>query len=248
MALVVTEPGDFQKGLLETYHDCETAGHPGMNRTYHQLSRDYWWPEMRKFVRSYIKGCGICQQNKTNTHPNRPTLNPIPPPQNSEPFKVISVDLITKLPISKGSDAILTITDQGSTKAVILIPCTKTMGAEQLACLYKEWAFPFIGIPSKLISDRDVRFTSQLFKEVCKQLGIQQNMSSAYHPETDGQSERTNQTVETALRIFGNFRQNDWSDWLPLVQYQLNSHISNTTGFALFDVWMGYVPRAHQPD
>ena len=79
------------------------------------------------------------------------------------------------------------------------------MGAEELAALYVEHAFPYIGLPSRLISDRDTRFTGGLFQEICQQLGIKQNISSAYHPETDGQSERTNQTVETALRIFGNF-------------------------------------------
>jgi len=245
---VITKPEDVQKGLLETYHDNETAGHPGATRTYHQTAQGYWWPGLRKYVRAYVKGCGICQQNKINTHPNRPTLHPISPPENPDPFKVISVDLITKLPDSKGNDTILTITDQGSTKAVILIPCNETMGTEQLAHLYKKHAFPFIGIPSKLISDRDVWFTSRLFQEICRQLGVRQNISSAYHPETDGQSERTNQTVETALRIFGNYRQDDWSDWLPIVQYQLNSHVSNTTGFTPFEIWMGYIPRAHQPD
>ena len=247
-ALVITRPKELEKGLLETYHDSQTAGHPGTERTYQQISKDYWWPGLRKFVSTYVKGCGVCQQNKVITHPNRPPLHPIAPPQNPEPFKVISVDLIVKLPESQGHDAILTITDQGSTKAVVLIPCSEGMGTEDLARLYKERAFPFIGLPSKLISDRDVRFTSNLFKEICGQLGVQQNMSSAYHPQTDGESERTNQTVETALRIFGNFRQNDWSEWLPLVQYHINSHVSNTTRFAPFDLWMGYIPRAHQPD
>ena len=122
------------------------------------------------------------------------------------------------------------------------------MGREDLAWLYKEWAFPYIGLLSKLITNRDVRFTSSLFKEIWRQLEIQQNMSSAYHPQTDGESERTNQTVETALRIFGNFQQDDWSDWLPLIQYHPNSHVSNTTQFAPFDLWIGYTPRAHQPD
>ena len=181
-------------------------------------------------------------------HPNRPTLHPISLPESPDPFKVISMDLITKLPDSKGNNTILTITDQGSTKAVILIPCNKTMGTEQLAHLYKKYVFPFIGIPSKLISDQDIWFTSQLFWEICKQLGIQQNMSSAYHPEMDRQSERTNQTMETVLRIFGNYWQDDWSDWLPVVQYQLNSHVLNTTHFTPFEVWMGYIPCSHQPD
>jgi len=187
-ALVITEPENIQKGLLEVYHDSETAGHPGVNRTYHQTAQGYWWLGLRKYIQAYVKGCGICQQNKVNTHPNRPTLHPISPPESPDPFKVISVDLITKLLDLKGNDTILTITDQGSTKAVILIPCNETMGMEQLAHLYKKYTFPFIGIPSKLISDRDIWFTSQLFREICRQLGIQQNMSSAYHPETDGQS------------------------------------------------------------
>jgi transposase InsO family protein len=161
---------------------------------------------------------------------------------------VISVDLITKLPRSRKNDTILTITDQGSTKAVILIPCQEDMGAEELATLYMEHVFPYIGIPSKLISDQDTRFTGGLFWEICRQLGVKQNMSSAYHPEIDGQSECTNQTVKMALCIFRNYQQDDWSRWLLIVQYQLNAHVSGTTGVTPFNIWMGYVPRSHQPD
>ena len=93
-----------------------------------------------------------------------------------------------------------------------------------------------------------MRFTSKLFKELCQQLGIWQNLSSAYHPQTDGESERTNQSVEVALRIFCNYWQDDWAEWLPVVQYQMNSHELGTTKQTPFDVWMGYIPRAHQPD
>ena len=170
--LVVTEPEAFAKDILEMYHDSATARHPGIHRTYQQIIRDYWWPDMLKYTRQYIRGCGTCQQNKSNTHPNPPLLYPIAPPNESEPFKTIAVDLITKLPTSKGSDSILTITDQGATKVVILLPCNKTMGAVELAQLYKECAFPFIGVPNVLVSDRDTRFTSRFFKELCKQLGI----------------------------------------------------------------------------
>src|SRR5712691_7021469 len=209
--------------------------------------REYWWPDMKKYVAGYVKGCGECQQNKTITHPNRPPLNPITPSGNPEPFKTISVDLIIKLPELKGNDSILTITDQGTTKAVILIPCREDMSALDLARIYVDRAFPYIGLPDRLISDRDTRFTSQLFREVCSQLKIQQNISSAYHPQTDGSSERTNQTVETALRIFCNFQANDWARWLPIVQYQINSHENSTTKSVPYEVWMGYTPRAHQP-
>jgi hypothetical protein len=246
--LVIVNPESIQKGIVDMYHKSTTGGHPGALRTFQQITKDYWWPDLRKYVQAYVKGCATCQQNKTMTRRNNPPINPIFPPENPEPFKVISVDLITKLLESNGSNAILTITDQGSTKGVILIACKEEMGTEEIVKLYKEKAFPYIGLPSKLISDRDTRFTSKMFKELCQQLGVEQNMSLAYHPQTDGESERTNQTVETALRIFGNFRQMDWSEWLPLVQYQINSHISNTTHFAPFEVWMGYIPRAHQPD
>ena len=188
-AIVVTNPEEIQKELMETYHNSNTAGHPGASRTFVQMAKDYWWPKLREYTRAYVKGCGTCEQNKANTHPNKPPINPIFPPQEAEPFKVISIDLITKLPTSKGNDTILTITDQGSTKGIILIPCKEAMGAEELATLYVERAFPYIGLLSKLISNRDTRFIGGLFREICWQLGIKQNISSAYHPETDGQSE-----------------------------------------------------------
>jgi hypothetical protein len=108
---------------MKMYHDNDTARHPGIARMYAQIAHNYWWLELQKYVQAYVKGCGVCQQNKSNTHPNKPPLNPIFPPKESEPFKVISVDLITKLPQSRGNNMILTITNQGSTKAIILIPC-----------------------------------------------------------------------------------------------------------------------------
>jgi transposase InsO family protein len=115
------------------------------------------------------------------------------------------VDFIVKLPLSKGFDTLMTITDHDCTKAVILVPCNKTIDMEGVAKLFKDWVFPFMGLPKKIISDRDTRFTSTFFSEICSQLGIKQNLSSAYHPQTDGQSEKTNQHMETGLRIFCNF-------------------------------------------
>jgi transposase InsO family protein len=122
------------------------------------------------------------------------------------------------------------------------------MLAEDLAKEYKAKAFPYIGLLSHLISDQDMCFISKLFKELCKQLEIKQNLSSAYHPQMDGESERTNQTVEVALRIFCNYWQDDWVEWLPVVQYQINVHESSITKHIPFEVWMGYVPHTHQPN
>ena len=118
---------------------------------------------MKEYVRQYVRGCGECQQKKTITHPNQPPLHLIIPSGNPEPFKTISVDLIVKLPRSKGNNSILTVTDQGTTKAVVLIPCRENMSALELAKAYIERAFPYIGLPDRLISDQDTRLTSRLF-------------------------------------------------------------------------------------
>jgi transposase InsO family protein len=124
----------------------------------------------------------------------------------------MALDFVVKLPKSKGYDTILTIMDQGCTKAMILIPCNEAMESAEVAELFKEKAFPYTGIPQKLISDQDPRFTSTLFKELCTSLDVQHNVSTAYHPQTDGQSERTNQTMEAILRIFCNHQQDNWAD------------------------------------
>jgi hypothetical protein len=184
---------------------------------------------------------------KTITHRNVPPIAPIGPGEDTTPFATITVDFITKLPESHGCNTILTITNHDSTKAVILIPCREDMGSEEVTRLFRDHAFPYTGIPRRIISDRDTRFTSQFFKELCAQLEIKQNMSSAYHPQTDGQSERTNQTVETILRIFCNHQQDNWADWLKIAQYMINSHPSSTTKKPPYELWMGFIPRTHQP-
>jgi hypothetical protein len=124
-------------------------------------------------------------------HPNKPPLQPIALEPNVQPFQTIVMDFIVKLPLSDGYDSILTIIDHDYTKAVILLLCKKTIDVPGVAALFKEQVFPFVRIPKKVITDRDTQFTSSFFKELCKQLGVEQAMLSAYHPQTDRQSERT---------------------------------------------------------
>jgi hypothetical protein len=109
---------------------------------------------MKEWVKAYVKGCGVCQQNKTNTHPMRPPLHPITPKANATPFSTITMDWITKLPPSFRFDPILTIMDHDCLKAVLLFPCKETMGTEELAKLYFNKVFPHYGIPKKIISDQ----------------------------------------------------------------------------------------------
>jgi hypothetical protein len=139
------------------------------------------------------------------------------------PFQYVSMDLITDLPSSDKHDAILTIVDQGCSKATKFLPCNKTIDGKGVVQLYFEHLFPWFGIPKWIISDRDPRFTSHFTKAVCKATGIQQNISTAYHPRTDGQTERMNQWVENYLCTFVTGRQNDWSKLLPMAEFAHNS-------------------------
>jgi hypothetical protein len=174
--------------ILKEHHDHPTAGHSGTALTYFSIRTQYWWPKMKEWIQQYVKGCGTCQQNKTNTHPTKPPLYPITPEPNAMPFSIITMDWITKLPLSFGYNSVLTITDHDCSKAVLLFPCKETMGTEELAKLYFNKVFPHYGIPKKIISDRDPRLTSQLAKEICQEADIDQNISTAYHLQTDGQS------------------------------------------------------------
>jgi hypothetical protein len=244
--IVVAENNELRRGVISLYHDSITAGHPGVRRTVQPLTKDYWWPTIKEDVRAYIQGCATCQSTKPRTHPHKPPPSPIPPENSNTPFGTIAMDFITKLPISEGQDTILTITDHDCSKAALLFPCTETITAEGVALLYAKHVFPHYGIPSKVISDRDTRFTSEFWTTLCQKLGIKRNLSTAFHPQTDGQSERTNQWTEQYLRIFGNAMQTDWANWLPMAQYTHNAWINETTKQIPFKLLIGIVPRTHQ--
>ena len=193
----------------------------------------------------FVKGCATCQSTKPRTTQPKPPLHPITTEPDALPFETIALDFITKLPKSEGNDTILTITDQACSKATFFIPCKETIDVEGVASLYMQKVFPHYGLPRKVISDRDTHFTARFTKELCRILQIQQNISSAYHPQTDGQSERTNQWVEQFLQIYTNGTQTDWSNWLPIAQYTHNAWPSNTTKKTPFELIMGFTPRAH---
>ena len=244
--LVVADNLPLRRGVISLYHDSPTAGHPGITKSTWLISKDYWWPNMKTTITNYIKGCTTCQSRKNNPTNPKPPLFPIPSDMYTLPFESIALDFIVKLPCSDSYDTILTITDTFS-KASIFIPCNETIDAEKTAALYANYILPHYGLPSRIISDRDPCFTSTFTKELCRLLQIEQNISTAYHPQTDGQSEHTNQWLEQYLCIFSNFHQTDWARWLPLAQYAHNSWPSATTKKAPFELIMGHIPRVHQP-
>ena len=243
--LVVVEDSSLKRGVISLYHDSLTAGHPGISNTTWAIAKDFWWPAMKKDVTEYVKGCTMCQSRKNQPNKTKPPMFPIPSDTYDTPFTSIAMDFIVKLPLSESYDTILMITDTFS-KASIFIPCNESINAENTAKLYATYVLPHYRLPTRIISDRDPRFTSIFSRELCCTLGITQNISTAYHPQSDGQSERTNQRLEQYLHIFIDYHQQNWASLLPLAQYTLNAWPNATTKKAPFKLIMGHIPRVHQ--
>ena len=201
---------------------------------------------MANFIWSYVKGCTICQSNKSNTHPYKLPMLLISVEAGALPFQTVTVDWIMKLPPSNGFNLIFTITDHNCSKAMVFITCNEASLVEKMVELYMWNVAVHFGIPQKLVSDHDPHLTSKFFQSLCNSYGIQWNTSMAYHPQTDGQSEQTNQMLETFLRIFCDEQQNNWARLLPITQYSLNCHTSHMTHIAPFEALMGYIPMIHQ--
>jgi hypothetical protein len=219
-------------------------GHPGISKTIQLMERLHWWPQMRRDITEYIKGCADCQRHKVNTRPTKAPLQPIYPKPEAMPFETIALDFIVKLPVSQGFDSILTITDQGCTKAAIFIPCNEDITAEETTALYIKHVFAHFGLPTKVISDRDPCFMSKFMQEACKVTGVKHTPSTAYHPRTDGQSERSNQWLETAIQFITDQKQKNWAPYLPIAQFAHNNWPSDTTRKSPFFLLMGFNPRA----
>lgn len=230
---------ELRREIVKNHHDTIIMGHPGRDKTTALVQENYWWPGMRHFITNYVKGCAICQETKNITHPTREPIHPTEIP--NRPFETITMDFITDLPISDGFDSILVVTDR-HTKTVIFEPCLKTINADKTADLLLKKVFRRYGIPSKIICDRGPQFASQVMRTILQGLGIQLALSSAYHPQTDGATERVNQELEQYLRAYCSRRQNIWSQLLPYAEISHNIRPHSATGKSPFELMHGYSP------
>jgi len=195
---------------------------------------------MKEWIANYVKGCAICQQNKIITHQTKVPPYRIPTETNARPFQQVAMDLITGLPPVKGKDAILTIVDQGCSRAAIFLACDTMITGPGIAQLYMDHVFRWFGLPVKVISDRDPRFTLHFGKALTKRLDIQQNLSTAFHPQTDRLSERKNQWVEQYLQLVTSAAPKDWTQWLALATAVHNNQKNSTTGLSPNQIILGY--------
>ena len=241
--IYLKEDPQTRRQVLKEVHDSPVGGHPGITNTWELVKRHYEGPRLRQFVEEYVKGCAKCQESKTITNKKKAPLQPFDVHIPEGPFQYVSMDLITDLPKSGKSDTILTIVDQGCSKAAKFIPCTKEIDAAGVAMLYLKHLLPWFGIPKRIISDRDPRFKGNFARTLCKATGIHQNISTAFHPRTDGQTERMNQWIETYLREFTNGRQNDWKAYLPIAEFAHNSWKHEGTKFTPHELLFGFNPK-----
>ena len=230
--------------VLSQYHDSPTAGHPGRDNMITLVSWHYWWPRMNAWIEQYVKGCAICQQNKIRTTKSRMPLYHIPSDLTEWPFNTIAMDLITQLPQSNGYDAILTIIGQGCSRAMAFLPCSTMITREGIAKLYLQHIFPWFGVPAKMISNRDPHFTSHFTKALTTKLRINCNISTTFHPQTDGLSEWKNQWVEQYLWMYTTVWQDDWDEWLPIASFMHNQWPNATTKLSPHEVLLGYALAA----
>jgi hypothetical protein len=197
---------------------------------------------MGAYIRRYVEGCALCQQMKADNHLTTP-LVPIDTTAVA-PFTHLSMDLITDLPISGGFNSILVVVDHGLTRGVILAPCNKTVDSAGITKLFLKYVYKRFRLHEKVISDRGPQFVSKFSQELAKLLDYQIAASTAYHPQTDGQTEQLNQELETYLRIYCQSNPEEWVEHLPIAKFVHNHRKHHSHNASPFFLMMGYEPRA----
>jgi hypothetical protein len=224
--------GEYRLNITRELHDIPVAGHPGFQKTYMAIKRHYFWPGMKRDIKLYVERCFKCQVSKIEQVKNPGLLKPLDVPNLK--FESISMDFIVRLPKTQtGFDSILVVVDR-LTKRALFIPTVTTVTASGVADLFMKQVFRHCGIPSEIISDRDPNFVSEFWTTLFKLCGTKIKLSTAYHPETDGQTERTNRTLEDMLRMYVGKKQHSWDKWLHMIEFAYNQNIHSSIGVSPF--------------
>lgn len=225
-----------------------TLGHFGTQKTSEYVRRWFWWPKLHRDVERFCTSCGTCQTTKTSNARPAGLLHSMPVPLY--PWQSMGMDFVGPFPTAHGFNYLLVVICR-LTSMVHLLPCRVTDTAADIAALYVREVVRLHGLPETIVSDRDSKFTSAFWREVHRTLGTKLLMSTSFHPQTDGASERAIRNVAQILRALVDSDQKDWADKVPLAEFAINASISATTGFAPFELMYGYLPsmsRMGSPD
>jgi hypothetical protein len=217
----------------------EVLGHLGPQKSADYIRRHYWWPRVSQDVEQYCTTCPVCQVTKSSTQRVAGLLHSLPIP--TRPWNSIAMDFVGPFPESGGYDYLWVIICR-LTSMVHLVPIRTTTTASELAWLYVREVVRLHGLAESIVSDRDSKFTSRFWRDTHRLLGTKLLMSTSFHPQTDGASERAIRSVSQILRATVQPDQRDWSEKIPMVEFALNSAISSSSGFAPFELNYGYTP------
>ncbi|GJS14048.1 putative reverse transcriptase domain-containing protein [Tanacetum coccineum] len=236
--------GDLRSVITHESHKSKYSIHPGSDKIYQDMKKLYWWPNMKADIATYVSKCLTCV--KVKAEHQRPSGLLVQPAIPEWKWDNIMMDFITKLPKSShGFDTIWVIMDR-LTKSAHFLPIRENDPLDKLARLYLNMIVARHGIPISIICNRDGRFTSNFWGSFQKALGTNLSMSTAYHPETDGQSERTIQTLEDMLRAcvidFGK----GWVKHLPLAEFSYNNSYHSSIKAAPYEALYGR--KCRSPD
>lgn len=239
--VVVPDEGDLRVRIMRECHDSPLAAHMGKEKTYDLVTRQFWWPTVRKDVTRYVRECHSCQAVKVVQQRPGGLLQPLPVPEL--PWDVISMDFIVSLPRTpRGYDSVLVVVDK-LTKMAHFIPTTTKASASDAAGLVLSNVVKLHGVPLAILSDRDPKFVSKFWQCLWENMGAESRMSSSYHPQTDGQTERVNRVLEDMLRHFVAPEQTNWDVLLPCAEFAYNNAKHVSSGSTPFFLNYGFHPR-----
>jgi len=195
---------------------------------------------MSRYIGQYVSTCDLCLWTKPWRHSPVGELQPLSVPETW--WDILGVDFVVELLESSGHDAVMTVVNAVS-KRVHFIPMHTTATAEGAARLFLHHVWKLHGLPKCVVSNRGPQFVALFTKELYRLLGIQISSSTAWHPQTDGQTERVNQELDQFLRLFVNEQQDDWYDLLPITEFQHNNYVHSATQQPLFLLDTGRIPR-----
>ncbi|KAL8143389.1 hypothetical protein V2J09_016421 [Rumex salicifolius] len=242
--LVVGNDPTTKLKIFQWLHDSSLGGHSGRDATLHRIKALFFWPRMTVEVQNYVRNCSVCQQNKYDLATKPGLLQPLPIPAGV--WESVSLDFIEGLPPSFGKHCILVVIDRLS-KNAHLLALAHPYTALDVAQLYLDHVFKLHGMPHSLISDRDPTFLSEVWKELFRVHGVDLHFSSAYHLQSDGQTEVTNKTLETYLRCMTAEAPHTWSRWLPLAEWWYNTTFHSSAKSTPYEIIYGQPPPIHLP-
>jgi hypothetical protein len=250
--IVIPNNGALIQQVLYELHTSPLGGHAGITRTMARVKAQFYWPDMKTDIVEYVKKCEICQKAKTTNTLPAGLLQPLPIP--SQVWEDVAMDFITGLPLSHGCTVILVVIDR-LTKYAHFIPLKTDYTSKIVAEAFMHHIVKLHGMPKSIVSDRDKVFTSAFWQQLFKLQGTSLAMSSAYHPQSDGQSEVLNKTLELFLRCFTFNNPKAWYKALSWSEFWYNTAFQTSIGMSPFKALYGrepptlvrYEPQASDP-